>query len=505
MESFVSLSDLVSSMNGKPSTNQWDIVCSYTVAQLNQFLQTQYDAGKLAKEVHLSTERQDPLMGTDFTISYDIQFASPKLGFISGRSGFATLTMLIKDGSSYSVTLKGATTPTKTVSIPGGKYSVKAVVPLAAIRGDTGEIKEQGNIIEFSDCGSHDNHVIIHFKNEKGTSYEIVPEPDPQDKDTLVTYFLPVLKQYFQTEINEIDYAVSTVNNSQPTSGLSVFTPKSFAFASIGDDHSGVLSLYIQTSESNNPPGNASPSFQPGDSQVSPIPESYTASIILSYDLITKAFLKPQLEKSGFTVSFDTVSDGISAQLTEDSSVVAPSKDGNYIFFGYSYDGLNITLKDYPLNLVIKQGKLSLHWEGKTTSGWSQNEAGVVGGAGGYQYGYVDITIDLNKGPINLSLSNDNATIANITISRSDFSIHTKAKSCRWYETAFAGCMEFYPSYYSNDMQLSIPSMNVALHGFDFFRTTNLLAPGKHIIEVDANAGISTPHDFLIVGQVAKQ
>ncbi|MEH2000979.1 MAG: hypothetical protein V7L00_19895 [Nostoc sp.] len=50
-----------------------------SLSESNQFLQTQYDAGKLAKQVSLSTERQDPLMGTDFTISYDIQFASPKL------------------------------------------------------------------------------------------------------------------------------------------------------------------------------------------------------------------------------------------------------------------------------------------------------------------------------------------------------------------------------------------------------------------------------------------
>jgi hypothetical protein len=65
----LTLQELVTAMNGYPSTNGWDIVCSYTVAQLNQFLQTQYDAGKLAKKVSLSTECQDPLMGTDFTIS----------------------------------------------------------------------------------------------------------------------------------------------------------------------------------------------------------------------------------------------------------------------------------------------------------------------------------------------------------------------------------------------------------------------------------------------------
>lgn len=496
------LQDLVKDMNGKPSTNQWDIVCSYTVSQLNKFLQAHYDAGKLAKEIKLSTERQDPLTGDNFTISYDIKFASPVLSFISGRSEFATLTMPINNGSSYSIIPQGATQPTKTVLIPGDKYSVKAVVPLAAISGDTGEIVEQGKVIEFSDGKVHDNYVIVHFKNEKGTSYEIVPLPDPKDKDPLVTYFLPVLAQYFLTEINEVDYALSTVNNTSPDSGLSIFTPKSFVFASMGNGDDGALSLYIQTVESNNPPGNASPSFQPGDVSVSPIPDNYTASIILSYSLITKAFLKPQLEKSGFTVLFDTALDGISAQLQKDSSVVADSKDGNYIFSGYSYKGLNISLKDHPLNFVIKESQLSLYWEGKTTSEWSQTEAGPQGG--NFEYGSVNITIDLKKEPIKLSLSNDNVTLADVNISRPDFSVSTKAKSCNWKET-FTGCRETVPPYYSGDMQLTIPSINIALHGFDFFRTTNLLAPGKHVIEVDAQAGVSTPHDFLMVGQVSKK
>lgn len=494
------LSDLVNVMNGKSSTNLWDIVCSYTIDQLNDFLKYQYDAGKLAKEVKLSTKRHDDLYETDFTINYDIKFGSPVLKFISGRSGFATLTIPINDGSSYSLTPEENTQPTKTKSIPGGQYSVEAVVPLAAISGDTGEIVEPGKVIKFSDGKKEEKHVILHFKNTKGTSYQIVPTPNKDYKDSLVTYFLPVLINYFQTEVNEIEYALSTVNNQMPTEGLTVFTPKSFVFASMGDGEDGVLSLYIQTAESQNPQGNPSPSFQPGDVAMFPIPSGYAASIILSRSLITKTFLEKQLKESGFTVLFDTTSEGISAKLSKDGSVFADAKDGMHFLSQETYKGLNISLKDYPLTLEIKEGQLSLSWEGKTTSDWSHNTQ--YGGENIDRYGSVELTISLNKEPIKLALSNDDVTIADVNLSRSNFSIHTKAKPCGLFER---GCMEVVPSYYSNDMSLTIPPLKISLHGFDFFRTTNLLAPGQHIIDVDRSIGVKTPHDFLIVGQVNKK
>jgi len=502
-QAYPALSDLVGAMNSVPSTNLWDVVCSYSVDQLNEFLKAKYDAGTLAKDVTLSTDRLDPLTNEDFTITYDIKFASPVLTFISGRSGVATLTMEILEGSSYSVGPKvpDQNTPKPTpVAIPGGTYSVKAVIPLAAISGDTGEVIEQGDVLTFSDNKEHENNVILHFKNEKGASYQITPEPDASAKDVLTTYFLPVLEQYFQNDVKETDYALSTVNNSQPSSGLTLFTPKSFVFASMGDDDTGVLSLYIQTKQSGNPAGNLSPSFQPGDQSVFPIPAGYTASIILSYSLITQAFLAPQLASSGFSVSFDTVADGISAQLTEDASVVADGKDGNYTFEEYSYDGLHISLKTNPLHFVIRDGQLSLQWKGESTSTWQQVVTG--GNTAVAQYGKVDITIDLNKGPIPLALSDDNVTIADVAISRSDFSVHIKGKKCKKGEFIL-GCSDHAPDYYSK-MKLTIPSITISLRGFDFFRTTNLLAPGNHVITIAQSEGLQTPHDFLIVGEVQK-
>lgn len=505
-QSLPNLDELVKSMSGFPCTNNWDIVCSYTIDQLNQFLQTQYDAAKLAKEVKVSTEKQDPITGDDFTISYNIQFASPKVSFISGVSGSVTLEMPINDGSSYSVTSNGTTRPPQT--IPGNTYSVQAVVPLAAINGDTGEITEQGNIIEFSNGKVHDNHVIIHFNNEKGATFAIDPKPDSKDTDILVTYFLPALVTYFQTEINEVDYALSTVNNTPPASGLSSFTPKSFVFASMGDEsekETGVLSIYIQTCESGNPPGSAIPSFQPGDTSTFPIPSSYTASIILSYDLITKAFLQPQLEASGFTVAFNTVTDGISVQLMKHDSVIAQgsSSDGKFVYGGYSYDGLTLSLEAHPLKLVIKQGQLLFDWEGNATSGWSTYTPEEPGHSTS-EYGTIDITIQLKEKTAKLSLSNDAITIIEVDFSSPDFSITNVAEACSGL-ARLNGCRELIPPFYTQEMKLTIPSINVALNGFDFFITTNLLAPGQHIIDVNSTVGILTPHDFLIVGQIAKK
>ncbi|RIE03626.1 hypothetical protein [Cohnella faecalis] len=124
------LSDLVNLMEGRPSTNGWDVVCSYSVHQLNAFLKSQYEAGKLAREVVLTTEREDPITEMKYTVRYDIQFASPVLSFIAGRSGFATLTMPINEGSFARIIM--ADVEKRTIPIPGGRYSVQAIVPLAA-------------------------------------------------------------------------------------------------------------------------------------------------------------------------------------------------------------------------------------------------------------------------------------------------------------------------------------------------------------------------------------
>lgn len=499
------LQDLVASMKGVPSTNGWDVVCSYTIDNLNTFLEAQYQNNVLAKELKLSTTRADPLTGASYTIDYDVQLGTPTLSFVGGRSGVANLAMPIEDGSSYTVTPQGGQ-PLPSHTIPGGTYTITAVVPLAAVNGDTGTVSDLGTIITFSDTAVHTNSVIIHFRNEKGATFTITPLPST-DTDALVTYFLPVLQQYFQTQVSELDYALANVSNQPAPPGETVLTPASFAFATAGEADTGVLSLYIQTRESGNPSGNPSPSFQPGDSAVLPIPAGFTASLILSNALVLNTFLKPQLTACGFDVSVQPASEGISLLLSSSQSVVAEEESGFFVFSGYRYGGLDIPLNAPALNLVLAQaqmphGQLSLHWQGQTSSEWSEYVA--EGEVSSHQYGTVDLTVTLNKGPIPLTLSDEDLTIASVSLSNSDFAVSARAESCRWYEV-LAGCSESVPAFYTQDMPLQVPPISITLNGLNYFKTTNLLAPGSHVITVDGQTGLQTPHDFLIVGQVTQQ
>lgn len=503
MKSEVGLKTLISSMNGLPSTNNWDIVTSYSEKQLNTFLKNQYNAGKLAKKVELSTTRVSPLLGTQFSIDYSIYFESPKLSFIEGRSGFARLEMPIGKQSQYTITPKGDEHPTRKKEIPADTYSLKAIVPLAAIHGSTGQISELGDVVTFSSGNPEASHVIIHFNNQKGTSFSIDPAPKLGDKDILEIYFLPVIKEYFQTHIHAIDYALAGVNNEIPAKGDTVFTPKSFVFAAMGSSGSsgpGVLSLYIQTEQSGNPPGNPVPSFQPGGTAISPVPEKYTASIILSNVLIKNSFLKPQIEASGFSVNFvDTTKEAIKASLTKNTSVIVGESNGEIIDSSYYYDGLNLSMESNPVTLEINNSQITSKWSGMAKSSWG-NRTFIETKSGG-QNGTVNLSISMTKGPIVITVDNDGITIPDFTFKRSDFNVTPKAESCDFLQTA-QGCVEIIPPFYTTDLNLQIPSIKLKLHGFNYFRETNLLAPGKELIDISSDAGLATPYDFLIVGHV---
>jgi hypothetical protein len=501
------LVELVQAMHSEPTTNQWDIVCSYNVEQLNNFLLAQYDAGSLAREIQLSTDREDPLSGSKYTIRYHIQFASPKLSFVSGRSGYASLIMPIIEASSYSILPEGSDKPTRTIEIPAGKYSIHAIVPLAAICGDTGKVVEQGGIIEFNDSKEHDTHVIIHFRNEKGTTYAIKPDPEPKDRDPLVTYFLPVLSEYFQTKISENDYALSTLNNKVPSSGQTVLTPSSFVFTSMGDDEDGVLSLYIQTKESGNPPGSLSPAFQPNDQSMSPIPIGYSASLILSNSLVNKVFLQSELAQLRYEYPDDTGQEGIVVKPNPPIAAIAGVTDltgvsgprGPFIHDKWEYKQIGGNFEADSLHLEIQEGELYLHWRVVALSSWS--DISRILDNNGIVMGEVRITVTLNKGPIPITLDENDIIRPVLNVTRGDFILEFEKVKLDW---DILGGERSIPPLYSQELPLIIPSIYLEFHGLNFLNTTNLLAPGKHMIQFDKSQGIKTPYDFIIVGQVVQ-
>jgi hypothetical protein len=184
-------------------------------------------------------------------------------------------------------------------------------------------------------------------------------------------------------------------------------------------------------------------------------------------------------------------------QLRKNESVLSDGDSGTYIFGGHSYDGLSISLNDCPLTLGIQDSMLHLQWQGIADSSWSEYTAGSSGG----QWGKVTLTITLHKDPVAMTLSNDDEIGGQLSVSRSDFSIDVKSHGCSIWES-FNHCSELVPSYYSDNMTLTIPSIQIAFSGLNFFSTTNLVSPGQTVINFDMNAGVQTPYDFLLVGSV---
>lgn len=506
------LPELVKAMSGRDTTDKWDVVVSYSLEQLNQFLASQYQAGTLAREVKLHTELEDDFAG-DKSVDYDLRISSPALAFNSQTPGTAVLTMGIGSGSSYTVTPKSGGQP-QTKSFPADRYSIQCVVPLAALSGTTGKTQQATGVISFEEGKEDELHIILDFKKTADTDYQLVPAPDP-DGDELETIFLPLLANYFRQEVAAIDYALAAINNKAAGDGI-VLRPTKFVLATAGTLGAGVLSIYILTDASGRDPGSPNPEFKPdGVTPELPVPSDHAVSIILSYDLITNVYFKSQLEspdgngKKKYTVktvaSTDGAStdgaltEGIELRLITNESVVGEGEHDTYIGGGYSYDGLNVPIDaNNPMALTIKDAKYTLSWSGSGTSEWSESTSGVDTG-GGYQWGEVTFTITLAKGPTAFaSLSDRQLRLIDLQLKSSDFKVDTSGGKCS-FKSVITKQSTSVPSYYKN-MTLQVPAIDLRLAGLNFFLETNLLSPGQEVVAIDTEAGVKTPHDFLLVG-----
>ncbi|MCC2280964.1 hypothetical protein LKL35_37260, partial [Streptomyces sp. ET3-23] len=106
------------------STNNWDVVASYSVDQLNDFLKKAHAGNKLVSQVTLNPAPvYDRHTKKYYTDTYKIIFQAPTIEFLLGQRGVARLVMPIGEGSTYTTKEKDAPGPGETTKLPGGKYS----------------------------------------------------------------------------------------------------------------------------------------------------------------------------------------------------------------------------------------------------------------------------------------------------------------------------------------------------------------------------------------------
>lgn len=489
---YPSLDVLLAAMRGTSCTNEWDVVTSYAADRLNQVLRAQYDAKKLVEHITIATSGIDPITGDGFPLTVTLSLGAPLLQFIAGESGKCVLTMPVQ-ASTYTIAQK----PPQ--PIPADVYDIVATLPIAAINGDTGKVSQAGDVITFSDGAPHQCHVIMHFKSTVDTTY-VIKARDGQTRptdDILKLYVVPKLESWFSDNVKEIDYALTSLSNQTPQGDV-VLQPRSFVFASAGEGGTGVLSLYIQTVGSGNPPGNPHPSFQPGGKEMLPVPAGHTASLIFAHGLIAGGYVKKQLGALGETVTEVPVGNGLQFTIGVDKTVLKDASERSF-WGSFSVDKIDISMRSNPLTLTIADNTATVAWQFHQKLEWSQSTTFSTGGS--VPWGRTQMDIAMSKS-VAVALDDDKVSVS-LPVGSSDYVIKTRALSLKWYEYLVGGQKTLPSQLEASNLRLDLPTLSFNLGGLGFFPVTNLFFPGQHVIDIDTSTGVRTPHDLLLTGQIA--
>ena len=158
------------------------------------------------------------------------------------------------------------------------------------------QTQEAGQTVVLDDK-TPGSKIVFHFKSQNSV-YNVALAPGITDKrkeDTKMSDLGPRIAAYFQG-LNSLDYAIASVQQTKNGGDSSrVLTPESFIFTTQGSSP-GVLCVYIKTRGSGNNSGWSAPHFQPNNNDVLPIPQGFTASIIIRHDLFSDKYLIPQLQ-----------------------------------------------------------------------------------------------------------------------------------------------------------------------------------------------------------------
>jgi hypothetical protein len=505
---------LFSTMQGASATNEWDIVCSYNEEKFNALLKTNFQAGKLVTNISFSVPHTSFFDNTTYIIDFNLSLGSPALEFLENNMVILTMPL---EKASFTTRKKGASKG-NTNTIPANSFNLTATVPLAAMNGDTREIKQ--GVIEFTLGSTNEvQHIFLHFNakpdgNVQATTYRIAPaDPSaPQtngDLQQLEQFALPQIKEYFENNAKAFEYALTAVSNKPATQGEIILKPKAFVFTTQTFKDAGVLSIYIQTENSGNPVGNPTPRFEPGGQEIIPIPQGETASLIFSADLIGKSFLIPQFKDKHFNhhkftdIESTVLSKGgigINASYDVKKTVSLPEnqKMGDYIL---SMDPVTVDFSDKPYTFEFKTDDITVSMvEVSTHATWNA----YIPSTGPDDLhvpisGNVDIAVGLAKKYSwqKIGTVNDREIKIDFSVSESDYSITVKySQSFMWMRS------DEVDDIIKTHLGPLIPDITLNFDGLNFFATTNLLFPGKEVIVIDANQGIHFPHDLILLGNV---
>lgn len=487
--------------SGTSATNGWDIVCSYGVDALNKVLKDGHSNGRIAEKVTFKVDRKNPLSHLHSTITFNLVLDAPTLDFIAGLNGYCNLTMPISSGQYKSVDDAGNVLDSG--NLPDG-YSIVATVPLAATFGDTAtSASTAGTVIDFE--ADTTSSMVIHFKAGASSNTKFTvsgPTPGPDSYDLIYTYLVPGIEHYFSTEVAELDYCLAALTNKASNTSDMTIAPKSFIFGS----DTGILSLYIQTTNSKNPQGDLNPLFAPGGVEMLAVPDDKTASLIFSKQFIQNLYLLPVMNPLG-TVQIDTVT-GSDADVkglhftlipTQSTLSIAPAvhppsnmgSDNTAV----SIDSIDIDFNALPIKIAFVKNDGSVSWDFSQSLEWEMSQCTDPKALPKTTTGDITVTVNLDYSNSMVNVSDDSFTL--------DFEITSDLYKVTASPDGFWEQIIDDPAEIQRKVQAAVPSLSFNFGGINFFAASNLLFPNQNSFKIDKTSGISIPGDLLIVGDIS--
>ncbi|HCC08357.1 MAG TPA: hypothetical protein DEP72_09405 [Clostridiales bacterium] len=499
---------LLKDMSGHSSTNKWDIVCCYQEDIVNNLLKEKYKQGTLVTDIKISGSYEDPFSGT-ILFESDLKLHEPELQFDSEKKNVSRLIMPIAEGT-CSLTQKDNPANVKKYIIDPYILQLVCDVPLAATSGDTkavhdGDVHDGKTPITF-DKGSNTEHkIFLHFSNSTDTTFDIVPIPGNEDaakkqeifQENIRPEIIKLIATFFKEEVDEINYAMGGISNiDQP--GVKTILPKSFIFSVFKPEQNsvGCLSLYIQSDDSGNGPGDINPSFQPNGSVTSPIPDGYTASIILSGDYLGKLLVSLLTDRaSGKTAKVDSNTTGLIIETNIPNKVISyPGYNRNV---NHWFDGININISNTPLYFNLNQDQQNVTMSSPSADGnysnWDNCGGEMLGGSG-----HISASFTVNE-TFPLKLSSDGKLKFSFILNQSGVEVTAKTHCT-------SGGWEIDEEPIRKGLKANIPpqigTISVQLDQVSMFVVGNLLFPEKNILKFKSEDSFYVPHDLIVFGNI---
>lgn len=522
---------LVDKMKAHNCTNGWDMMCCYDEKHVNDLLKEKYKSGEMIANVHFEIEETIPLIHYHYKVVLDMILDQPRVRFDAADKERCELTMVIGGGTLlvYELNEEGkrvSDEEPEPQDIPADVLQIKGRIPISGVSGD--EKSEMyvcynpSTIINFTDK-VREVSIILNFSHEEA-QYEVEDVGGGTEKakellsQEIVTDLKEFLSKYYTENIESVKYKIGGL--SALGEGYCGMYPRSFIFAFSHGEDRNTLNIYAQIADTlegegryHGHKGDLYPSFQPDGKAALPVPDGFSASLILSHELMEQLYFRLEMEDKGWKAeSLDNtqvgagITEGITMSLKPDLGVTeyngAPQGEGNW---NYKMDSGTVDFNtDYiKMTLTNQDTKLDWHYaSGKLVFKGSLN----MGVFGVQEYnGKIRVSGSCQKtAPMRLVNHETGEIKWEIKLDSSD--LHISADITDRDDMSIFGKMSNVPEQFRNKTvrtaQALMPSFHVSMKAINTFLLGSILFPGTHVFRISDADGCYTPRDFIIFGNL---